>query len=490
MRVQNLASRSTFLWALFISLYAYVIGMALANRNFLLLIPLIGILFFLCFFQNIIEAGLFFLLIFSLFISMGTPEIEPLETNLIAIPFEVPGLFSRFTFPLIIILPLFVIWLLKDIPLKGLRIRLDKINLSLLTLLCIGLLSIIINPRATGNPKDNFLAISLYFTCIAGYLLAADCIERSKGGGILNIMAFLIAMLSAAFINTIFMVWLFVRSGAILWKDSAISVTLGGGCLGCFYILVISVCLGIIFESSVSKWLKAALFFLSSFLLFGLILNFARAAFVGMFASVSMILFFRRKKNFALFFGLAGLVLAYSPAWNLMLDIFTTRQIPSSYARFVVWKDAIGVFREHFFTGVGPGNYFFYPSFRGQYGQMASAHNNYLQIAAEMGIFGLFVFLGFLFIALREAISLYRTTASKLFKSLSLAFIGTIAGVSVASIFGDFILPAKENAGHVSIRATIYFWILLGLVMGAKRVEQGENNQKKNVAQEDCATKR
>jgi hypothetical protein len=266
MKVQNFVLRPTFLWVLFTSFYAYVIGMAWVNGNFLLLIPLISILFFLCFFQNIIEAGLFFLLIFSLFITVGTPEIEFVTINLVAIPFEMPGLFSRITFPILIILPLFVIWLLKNIPMKRVGIRLDKLNLSLLAFLCIGFLSVAINPHTTGNPKDNFLAILLYFTCIAGYLLAADSIERSKDGGILNVRAFLIAMLSAAFINTIFMLWLFVRSGAILWKDKAVSVTLGGGCLGCFYILVISVCLGIIFESPFSKWLKATLICLASFL--------------------------------------------------------------------------------------------------------------------------------------------------------------------------------------------------------------------------------
>jgi O-antigen ligase len=211
-------------------------------------------------------------------------------------------------------------------------------------------------------------------------------------------------------------------------------------------------------------------------------MNFARSAFVGIFASVSMILFLKGKKNFALFSGLVGLTLAYSPACNLMLDIFTNRVITGSYARFVVWKDAIDVFREHFFTGIGSGNYFFYPSFRGRYGQMASAHNNYLQIAAEMGIFGLLVFLGFLFIALRETISLYRLTSNKLFKSLSLAFAGSIVGISASSIFGDFIFPARENAGHNSIRATIYFWILLGLVMGAKRIVQKESDQKDKSA--------
>ncbi|MCK5413433.1 MAG: O-antigen ligase family protein [Candidatus Pacebacteria bacterium] len=89
----------------------------------------------------------------------------------------------------------------------------------------------------------------------------------------------------------------------------------------------------------------------------------------------------------------------------------------SNKGRFQIWNETLVFVRKHPFSGAGFGNF---PSVLGENFANAkrgsSAHNIYLDILAELGIFGLVIFLLIIFEILKKAYSLYFRIEKKYLK--------------------------------------------------------------------------
>jgi len=141
----------------------------------------------------------------------------------------------------------------------------------------------------------------------------------------------------------------------------------------------------------------------------------------------------------------------------------------SSQRRILAWKGGLKMIQKYPLTGIGYG---VFDKALPDYAPVRKmpAHNTYIQIAAEMGLPALFLYLLVLLIILINTRKLYRSTNDKFYKALALGFLGSLGGVLMANVFG----------GRMdSQAASSYFWILAALVFKALYLEHQDRARNK-----------
>jgi len=137
----------------------------------------------------------------------------------------------------------------------------------------------------------------------------------------------------------------------------------------------------------------------------------------------------------------------------------------SETGRMALWKRGIGYVIDHPVFGVGAGDYqvaegTLAPEARvqqyGEYFKWSAAHNSFLEVAAEIGVPGLIVFVSLLVAAFRT-LSRVRREARGEAVLLAQALIGSLIGFEVGAMFF-----AKAFA--------MYFYLLLGMSVGLAKV--------------------
>ncbi|MEW6169950.1 MAG: O-antigen ligase family protein [Candidatus Omnitrophota bacterium] len=127
----------------------------------------------------------------------------------------------------------------------------------------------------------------------------------------------------------------------------------------------------------------------------------------------------------------------------------------SSQGRIKKWEVGIEVFRMNPIFGVG----FKIPEFV----LKSDTHNSFIQIAAEMGIFGFLVFLLFLLSIFIKTKSLLKTE----YVWLGVGFIGCLIAFIIVNMF-------YSNFFRDTVVGT--FWVLLGLLVSAKKLSEANED--------------
>lgn len=110
----------------------------------------------------------------------------------------------------------------------------------------------------------------------------------------------------------------------------------------------------------------------------------------------------------------------------------------SAVERAAHWLAGVRMFSAHPLLGVGIGNYAAaYPAYhpRGWYAALEHAHNYYINIAAEAGIFGLASYLLMVGSAAWYSYSVLSQSRDRLFRTLALASLGALAATSFHNLF-------------------------------------------------------
>ncbi len=133
--------------------------------------------------------------------------------------------------------------------------------------------------------------------------------------------------------------------------------------------------------------------------------------------------------------------------------------------RFKIWQDAITIWQHSPLIGIGAGNYQFFDLAYGT-DVVGVAHNQYLQVLAEMGILGftslLWALVSFAWVCIKN----FRTTKTRLGRSLALAYIGYFVSVIFGGFFTSSFIPSAANGGGTAAFVEVsYRWLLLGLVL-------------------------
>jgi O-antigen ligase len=191
------------------------------------------------------------------------------------------------------------------------------------------------------------------------------------------------------------------------------------------------------------------------------ILTFSRGSWLGFIAALFFLGFLSR--NFK-----QPVILVLIFIAILLLVPIARQKILFSFApggdnfRFAITNVSWAVIDENPFLGKGIGTYMLYfkrhapPDLGVQY-----AHNCYLQIWAECGIFALLAFILFSAAVLGRAIRYYKKGHD--FRLLSL----------ICGIFGFLVHSLFDNQLY-SLQLAIYFWLLLGLLVSMTRIEEAK----------------
>lgn len=179
----------------------------------------------------------------------------------------------------------------------------------------------------------------------------------------------------------------------------------------------------------------------------------------------------------------AGLALAI--AGGLLLIFLWTGFVGSDEysvsTRFDAWAIMAQIIKYSPLLGFGFANYYWYtPLFpiRG-YAVSFNSHNNYLDIMAQTGIVGLLCFVWFLLEIGLLGWRLRDQAPSGFAQAYVYGAIGGLAGMAVAGMFGDWVLPFFYNVGLNGFRTSAVGWLLLG---GLVSIEQVVRSQKLSAA--------
>jgi O-antigen ligase len=146
------------------------------------------------------------------------------------------------------------------------------------------------------------------------------------------------------------------------------------------------------------------------------------------------------------------------------IDFFNPQKVYGS-DRLAIWQDALTIWQRSPYFGVGAGNYQFFDL---SYGSdiVGVAHNQYLEVLAEMGLQGLICLIWFLIVLGYLLFHRFLRAATTLGKAIALAGIGCYLTILFGGFFSDMLLPSAAAGGGLGpFIATSYRWLLLGLAL-------------------------
>jgi len=224
-------------------------------------------------------------------------------------------------------------------------------------------------------------------------------------------------------------------------------------------------CLPIISALALWKWpkkmFKVAMLLICFFLLASLLFAFSRAGWLGFFAGFLVMIFLSRKKKFLLSI-LGVFVLSLFLFFPLTQRVLCSFQAGGDSERFIAWRESLEMIQENPLLGKGLGTYMDY-SKKNILNDVGShyAHNCYLQIWAESGIFTLMAFLalaGFIF---------YRGVWISLKNKDD--ELGILLGGLTGGLLGFLVTSFFDN-GLYSLQLSVLFWLMLGVTVALERV--------------------
>lgn len=214
---------------------------------------------------------------------------------------------------------------------------------------------------------------------------------------------------------------------------------------GAYLVVVLS--LAFIYSFKDKKYFIKFLF-LTIILFFCLLFTYSRGAWLGFLLSILFASFFL-KRRFFIFLVLLFLVFFI---FNPMLKerFYFTFSNTGDSGRFSLWKTAFLMIKDNPFLGKGIGTFMDYSHIYNKELGYQYAHNSYIQIAAETGIFSLLFFILFIFSIIYTNIKIFIKNKDVLILSISSA----IFGYCVHSFF---------DTQFYGLQTAMLFWIILGL---------------------------
>lgn len=201
---------------------------------------------------------------------------------------------------------------------------------------------------------------------------------------------------------------------------------------------------------------------------FCLLFTYSRGGWLSLAVTALVFCFFYERRL------LAVAALLFLAIFWLQPDVIINRlasvsnlQETSVISRFIVWQTAWSMFRDFWFSGVGPGT----AAFREIYNQFYAlsgfypnhAHNFYIEMLAEIGLFGTCIFFWFLLSYFYYSVKNILTAPKNLEKIISVA--------SLAGIFGYLGHGLTESSWY-NFKLVFLFWFLIVLTMSSIRLNQ------------------
>ena len=144
----------------------------------------------------------------------------------------------------------------------------------------------------------------------------------------------------------------------------------------------------------------------------------------------------------------------------------------SELTRLQAWSILFEIIKVSPIFGLGPANYYSYTplfSIMG-YHVKFNSHNNYVDLLAQTGILGTACFLWFSYEVGRVGWQLRPRVPEGFAQAYVYGALGGLAGMLVAGMLGDWILPFVYNIGFAGFRASVLGWIFLGGLVALEQI--------------------
>jgi len=214
------------------------------------------------------------------------------------------------------------------------------------------------------------------------------------------------------------------------------------------------------------KWAKVGLGIFSLGGLYLFYLANTRSAWLGFITSISVILFF---KKIRLLVAILLVLLVIFPflSEEKMKDIFGVNSI---FDRMSMWRTGWKIFLQHPIVGNGLNTFYDkFKEFRNDEdkGKLGSyAHNGFLQIAADIGIFGLLCFMAIILQVFYYSLRYIRNCKNMFYQSLGMGLSGGLFAYLIHSFF---------DTNLHSLPLVALFWVNMAVLMSL------QNTYAKNV---------
>lgn len=227
---------------------------------------------------------------------------------------------------------------------------------------------------------------------------------------------------------------------------------------GAYLVVAISLIVGFLMSGTVKVVGAFSLAGLVLLLGVNLLSTFSRGAWIGIAAALLLMLVLssKFKKTLACCIGISVLIFLCSSSLRERFQYIF--QAGGDAQRFAIWKGALRMIQENPFLGKGLGTFMGHLPDYALYAGAAYAHNCYLQIWAETGIFSLVSFLIFIILILYKGIQIYK-------KGNNFILLGCIC-----AMFG-FLVHCFFDVQLYSVRLAALFWMLAGLTVALMRLD-------------------
>lgn len=326
----------------------------------------------------------------------------------------------------------YVFFLKRDI-LSSTGIFRSRIIQSLLLLLLLSIFSIVF----AKNNVESLIELSKYFILISSlfsfYIIYS--VLKIRSNSVFNLMyLYIILEIIYFYVNLIF----FNNS----YKGIAANINIEAFSI----LLKIPFLIHGVF-SNYKRILSFILLFLSTSILF---LISSRGAFLGLFFILLLNFLFYRKEFKTIFTTIITLIFSFvfsifyfQPLFSNSDKFFNLSIVnESTNQRLFFYKGAISSFIDSFPFGIGIGNWkvesiLYYNEFIQSYIVPYHAHNDFLQIAAEVGVFGLIAYLFFFFF-------LFRFLIKSVFVKKSFIYIPILCSISIFFLDSNLNFPISR----------------------------------------------
>jgi O-antigen ligase len=159
--------------------------------------------------------------------------------------------------------------------------------------------------------------------------------------------------------------------------------------------------------------------------------------------------------------------------------------------RVEAWRIMIEIIKVNPFLGLGPANYYWYTPLYSILGYAVSfnSHNNFIDIVAQVGVFGLIFFLWFSWELFKTSINTLKIAPEGFARAYTIGAIGGLGGTLVAAFLGDWVIPFVYNVGLNGFRSSIFSWIFLGGMVALSLILKKSSGVSRQVYSEALSSK-
>jgi len=359
-------------------------------------------------------------------------------------------------------------------------------SLAFLSFLLFASISVVVAPAST----EAIMALVRF----AGYFLLAYVIGRSvKSKSELNKITVL--MVFAGAVSAIYGIYQYMQPGEGTFYDysmkglngdsvARISSTFGNPNFYAEY-LVLLIPLGVALLITSRSILRKTLASAAVALLIGnLMLTYTRGSWLALGGGMALMSIIASTWFIWVYLVSLGLSIAFTPGIAARLASIADIAEGTAGFRIRLWNIAMGIIKDHPIIGIGIGNFYeAFTAFVFKHPELSvgwvtyGAHNSYLTIWAETGIFGIASFVAIIVISLKLGIYLTKVKRNDRYLFwLGLAFLSSITGFALNGL-------TSNNFHHP--QAAVFFWIILGLQLSLYNLQAEPSGTQESHVLED-----